>query len=103
MNLFYQAFNTRTLSAIGIKLPPYEQRELIERLADTLRQRLRKIAEDRLGRSMDELEATGAAQYLIRAHFPDYQGVMQVECMRLFQEVEEHASEIMGGEWEVAA
>ena len=98
MNLFYRAFNTQTLAAVGIKLPPDQQRELIEQLADTLRQRVRTIAEQRIGRPLDEGDKD-----LIRAYFPDYQGVMQVECMRLFQEVEEHAGEIMGNGWEAAA
>jgi hypothetical protein len=71
MGLFFRAFNAQTLAAIGIHLPPNELNELIEQLADTLRQRY-----------------TPGADPL-------------VECMRLFQEVEEHASEIMG--WRRAA
>lgn len=102
MNLFYRAFNTQTLAAVGIKLPPDQQRELIEQLADTLRTRLRTIVEQRLGRSLDQINE-GIAKDLTRAYFPDYQGVLQVECMRLFQEVEEHIDEIMGNGWEVAA
>lgn len=102
MNLFFKAFNTQTLAAVGVKLPPNQQRELIERLADTLRRRLRAIAEERLGQSLDELDED-TAQHLTRAYFPDYQGVMQVECMRLFREVEDHVSEIMGDGWEAAA
>src|SRR5262245_58502036 len=98
MNLFYRAFNTQTLAALGIQLAPFQQRELIERLADTFRDRLQKIVEQRLGRPVN-----GADEDVIRAYFPDYQGVMQTECMRLFQEVEEHADEIMDGEWRMAA
>ena len=98
MNLFYQAFNAKNLAAIGITLSPAETNELIERLHDTLRQRLHTIAEQRIGRHLNEDDKD-----LIRAYFPDYQGVLQVECMRLFQEVEEHADEIMGNGWRMAA
>ena len=66
MGLFFRAFNAQTLAAIGIHLPPKELNELIEQLAHTIRQRY-----------------TPGADPL-------------VECMRLFQEVEEHAQEIMG-------
>ena len=98
MGLFFRAFNAHNLEVIGVKLPPKELNELIEQLHDTLRQRLHAIAEQRIGRPLDESDKD-----LIRAYFPDYQGVLQVECMRLFQEVEEHADEIMGNGWRLAA
>jgi len=98
MNLFYRAFNVHNLAVIGVKLPPKELNELIERLHDTLRARLHIIAEQRIGRPLDQGDKD-----LIRAYFPDYHGVLQVECMRLFQEVEEHADEIMGNGWRMAA
>lgn len=73
MNLFYRAFNARTLAAIGITLSPQETSEFIEWLAGILRKRLTPGAD------------------------------VQVECMRLFQEVEAHVGEIMGNGREKAA
>jgi hypothetical protein len=90
MNLFYRAFNAQTLAAVGITLPPKELSDLIEDLAAMFRASLGDIAEQRLGRPFSETDKD-----IIRAYFPDYEGVMQVELMRLFQEVEERATEIM--------
>ena len=73
MGLFFEAFNAQTLAAIGIHLPPDEMNALIESLAETLRKR----------------------------YYPGADPL--TECMRLFQEVEEHAQEIMGNGWEAAA
>jgi hypothetical protein len=101
MNLFYQAFNSVTLTAIGVELEPHEQCELIENLADTLRLRLRRIVEERLGRTIDQI--IGMDEETVRDYFPDHQDILLTEVMRLFQEVEEHAAEIMGDGWEVAA
>lgn len=105
MTTFDKMLNHTQMQKLGIVLSPAKEKALLDKLSLVLRGRLRRIVETRMGAGVfDQLVKMGerTTKEVVQAYLPDHRGILQTECLKLFQEVEEHAKDIQRGRWEAA-